>query len=320
MREGIAKSTGDWLCFTDADCRQISRRTLSMAMQESLAHEGDFLSVTPVLETHAPWERIIQPVCALVLITWFLPERVNDPKKKTAYANGAFMLMRRSCYEAIGGHERVRTKVNEDIHMARIAKQMGYKLRVVENDDLYRTRMYRAPGEAWRGWSRIFYGCLGSLPRLGVAAALLTVFTLSPWISLVTALTGYGLSDAQSTAPWGLAALSWAGVILAKQLVMWRFYGVLRAGRVWSLTYVLGGAIVLGMLVNAIFKVIGTSTTTWRGTTYHRERLAGAETAPSTPEPAMPGPIAEATASVEAVAPTLRPTLEERVERSVTDA
>lgn len=277
MHEGVAVSSGEWLCFTDADCRQISRKTLSMAMREAVEHNSDFLSVTPVLETRTVWERIIQPVCALVLIIWFLPERVNNPKTRTAYANGAFMLMRRSCYDAIGGHERVRTEINEDIHMARIAKQLGLKLRVVENDDLYRTRMYRTPAEAWRGWSRIFYGSLGSLGRLLTAAMLLIVFSLFPWISLAIALIGCGWARAGDAAWWEAAAIAWAGVILVKQAVAWRLYGVLRMGRVWSLTYVLGGAITLSMLVNAVFKTVGATSTTWRGTTYRGHHLADAE-------------------------------------------
>ncbi|MHC4695599.1 MAG: glycosyltransferase family 2 protein [Planctomycetota bacterium] len=299
-REGMIRD--DWLCFTDADCRQISTNTLSMAMREAVAHEVDFLSVTPVLETLTVWERIIQPVCAFVLIGWFLPERVNDPRKKTAYANGAFMLLRRSCYDAIGGHEGVRTKVNEDIHMARITKQMGMRLRVVENDDLYRTRMYRTARETWRGWSRIFYGCLETLPRLAAAASMVTVFTIVPWMSLVAALIGRvchcSASSALSTgalpqsllltqqchtageaSTWSLLIVAWAGVILLKQIVTWRFYGIVKIGRLWSLAYVLGALVTLTMLINAMFKAAGAGVTTWRGTTYRGDQLVDSPTA-----------------------------------------
>ena len=91
---------------------------------------------------------------------------MNDPKSSAAYANGAFMLIRREVYDALGGHERVRSEVNEDMHLARLTKRMGYRLQVIQNDDLYVTRMYATLGQTWRGWSRIFYGCLGTLRRL----------------------------------------------------------------------------------------------------------------------------------------------------------
>ncbi|MCH8147553.1 MAG: glycosyltransferase [Planctomycetes bacterium] len=134
MRAGVSVASGKWLCFTDADCRQISSKTLTVAMRKVLEEEIDFLSITPVLDFKFAWERLTQPVCALVLLFRFLPNHVNKPKNKTAYANGAFMLINRRCYEAIGGHERVRTEVNEDIVMARIAKETGFGLHVAENE------------------------------------------------------------------------------------------------------------------------------------------------------------------------------------------
>ncbi len=273
MREGVAPSCGEWLLFTDADCRQTSRRTLSTAMHEAFAEEVDFLSITPVIETHTVWERIIQPVCSMALMMWFLPHRVNKRKTKTAYANGAFMLMRRSCYDAIGGHERVRTEVNEDIHMARLAKQMGLRLWVVENDDLYRTRMYDSPRAAWRGWSRIFYGCLGSFTRLSAAVFLLVVFSILPWVSLIVAMFGCITADTSVAQQWALALWAWLAVILLEQFVAWRLYAVLRAAPAWSLAYIVGAFVTLAVLVNAIFKVSGATKTTWRGTSYRGRRL-----------------------------------------------
>ncbi len=283
MREGVAQSSGEWLLFTDADCRQTSRRTLSIAMHEAFAEEADFLCITPVLETHTVWERIIQPVCSMALMIWFLPHRVNKRKTKTAYANGAFMLMRRSCYDAIGGHERVRTEVNEDIHMARLAKQMGLRLWVVENEDLYRTRMYDSPRAAWRGWSRIFYGCLGSLTRLSAAVFLLVVFSILPWVSLIVAILGRFTADTGVARQWALAVWVWLAVILLEQFVVWRLYAVLRAAPKWSLAYIVGALITLAMLVNAMLKVSGTTKTTWRGTSYRGRRLE--EEPPTLPVP-----------------------------------
>jgi chlorobactene glucosyltransferase len=275
MHEGVAVSTGEWLLFTDADCRQTSGKTLSMAMREALAYDADFLSVTPRLEAPTVWERIIQPVCALTLMVWFLPHHVNKPKRRTAYANGAFMLLRRSCYDAIGGHERVRNVVSEDIHLARLTKQAGLRLRVVENDDLYSTRMYDSPGAAWRGWSRIFHGCLATLTRLATAALMLLVLSIAPWASLLVAVAGLATS-ADESAAWYWAVYAWSAVVLLEQFVIWRVYAIMRSGRPWSLTYLLGACVTVCILVSAMLKTAGVTRTTWRGDTYRRHRLTGA--------------------------------------------
>lgn len=272
MRAGLSLTDGDWLLFTDADCRQISRHTLSIAVQEADRHGTDFLSIIPMLETRTAWERIIQPVCSLVMAFWFMPDRVNNPDKPTAYANGAFMLMSRRCYDAIGGHESVRNKLNEDIELARLAKAAGMRLRVVENDGLYQTRMYPTLRAGWRGWSRIFAGALDSPIRVATAGTLIVLLGLVPWVSLVAAMMGLVESGTSSVAPWSTAVAAWAGVIVLEQYVLARFYSIVGIARKWSITYVLGACVVLVMLVNALFKVLGATTTTWRSTTYRGAR------------------------------------------------
>ena len=268
MHEGVSLSSSDWFVFTDADCRQTSRRTLSVAMSEVLSKDVDFLSIIPVLETKTAWERVLQPACAFMLILWFLPHRTNDPARKTAYANGAFMLIRKSCYDAIGGHERVRGEVNEDVKLAQNAKRMGFKLRVVENDDLYRTRMYATPSEAWRGWTRIFYGSLGTLRRLRISVLMILTYTILPWASLAVSLFVLYRPGTASNQLWSLAAGAWMGVLMLHHLTLWRYYGMLRIGRLWSLAYLPGAVVTLAMLFSSMLKVIGVTGTTWRGTTY----------------------------------------------------
>ena len=273
MNEGIAASRGRWLMLTDADCCFTAKSTLSMATREALAHSVSFLSITPQLETPTVWERMIQPVCASVLISWYLPSRVNNPNTRTAYANGAFMLIKRSTYDAIGGHERVKTEVNEDVRMARFAKKQGLGLRVVESVDLYHTRMYASLGAAWNGWSRIYFGCLRDMRRLMISASLLIVLSIFPWISLSLAVSRWALAPPTAQDAWGWSAIAWSLVVLCQQTVACRIYVLLGTRRFWSLGYVVGATVTLGMLISAMLKVLGATSTTWRGTTYRGQRL-----------------------------------------------
>ncbi len=272
MREGVERAKGEWLCFTDADCRQISNKTISVAVGYAVENNIDLLSVLPVLETESFWERVLQPVCAAIMIMWFRPEKVNDPQSSTAYANGAFMLMRRELYDAIGGHERIKAEVNEDMHMARLIKQAGRRLHVIQNDDLYRTRMYVNFRECWRGWSRIFYGCFGSFRRLAVTTVVLLLSSILPWISLVAGVLGWLLAD--DATPWRWISLLSTIVIAVQQMLLVRFYRANRSDPRYVPTYIIGAVVAFGMLLNAMTKLGGLSTTTWRGTTYRGAELA----------------------------------------------
>ncbi|HSW44703.1 MAG TPA: glycosyltransferase [Phycisphaerae bacterium] len=274
MREGVTLARGDWLCFGDADCRQKSRKTLSTAVRFALAEKIDFLSLLPELEMNSLWERIIQPVCSAVMILWFMPEKVNNPASPEAYANGAFMLMSRSCHEAIGGYEAVRTEVNEDMHMARLAKERGQRLFVIQNDGLYSVRMYTTFKQIWLGWSRIFFGCFGTFRRLRLTFMMLTIMNVFPYLSLMIAALELGFRGwAAAGGGWQAVAAAAALVVVFQQSVIMRFYRV--SGADWRLapTFIIGALICIGMLISAMLKLGGRSATVWRGTTYRADKV-----------------------------------------------
>lgn len=277
MREGLAQSRGEWLCFADADCRQTSSRSLSTAVRYALDHRVDFLSVLPQFEMHGIWERIIQPVAGAVMVFWFHPKRVNDPANAAAYANGAFMLMSRRCYEAIGGHEAVRSQVNEDMHMARLAKENGQRLFVIQSDGLYKVRMYDGFRQTWRGWSRIFYGCFGTFRRLRISMGMLIVTNVFPYASLLISLVMLAVRG------WPGAGLGWQCVagasalaVVLQQSLLMRFYRLCRVNPAWAPTFIVGAVICIGMLLAAMFKLRANAATTWRGTTYRHGQFAQA--------------------------------------------
>ena len=259
MREGLLRAKGDWLCFTDADCAFDSTKLMRAAMCLAQKHGADLLSALPTLEARSFWERVVQPVAGGVMVYWYPPRKVNSPRAPHAYANGAFMMMPRATYDALGGHDAVRATLNEDMHFARLAKANGKRLLVVRAGEMFRVHMYSGWRQIWRGWSRIFYGCFGTLPRLLGSVAMLLFFSLSPWIALCVA--PFLGADGQ----WLAGA---AGVaILAQQSVLWRFYALTGNGAAWAVTYPLGAAACLAITCNAIGRLFGGSTN-WRGATY----------------------------------------------------
>ena len=282
MREGVERAVGEWLCFTDADCVFESPRVLTVATRFAQEKGADFLSVLPSHQASSFWERVIQPACSGILLIWFHPLSVNDPKRRTAYANGAFMLMRRSCYAAIGGHEVVKSEINEDIHLAALAKQAGQRLCVVSNEDLYSVRMYSSLAHMWSGWTRIFYGCFRTIRRLLLSLLVVTMVSLLPWLALAGGALIGGLHPHASTAwPWlggaGLAAC------LAQLSVMVRFYALSRLPPAYGLLYPLGAVIGFGALINAIRRVSGRRSITWRGTTYQGGQVTSTGAPPPPP-------------------------------------
>ncbi len=265
MREGIQVSSGEWICMTDADCRQTSQRTLSITIQEALTNQVDFLSVTPVLDMNATWGKIIQPACVLALMTWHHPSLVNDPRFQTAYANGPFMLINRKCYNKIDGHERVKGEMNEDVLMAWHAQKEGQQIRTADNDGLFHARMYEGVDEAWKGWSRIFCGCLQSTGKLLITIATILMCIVLPWSMLVLTMAGFII---EGQAVWKELLLLWGVPCLLTLLYSHKYYSCFVMNRTWSLFFPLGGFALLGILVNSLLIYWGIMKASYGGESY----------------------------------------------------
>lgn len=289
LHVGTQSATGEWLCYVDADCELISTNAVSLAVQEAQERGADLLSLTPRFILHSAWEQMTVPVCSSLMVIWFQPARVNNPKLSTSYANGAFLMMTRYCHDRIGGWCRFRNQISEDIALARAVKSDGLRLVVLENDGLYRARMYDSVRASWNGWSRIFYG---ALPRRALLLSIsrLVVCSILPTWALLFCAVGAVASPWSLTASWnGLIAATAVAVALQQVYSAMIFYAV--GGRIrWSLTAPIGHLILLGMLGRALFNHFGWATTQWSGSVFRRGQLVTARrpTLASRPVPVTP--------------------------------
>ena len=85
---------------------------------------------------------------------------VHSERSRLAFANGQYILIRRTAYEAAGGHEAVRDRFVEDIGLAGRVKARGFRIRVALVRGIVTCRMYSSLGQLVRGWSRILYDAL----------------------------------------------------------------------------------------------------------------------------------------------------------------
>jgi len=187
---GARASRGDWLLFLDADVRldrAALRTTLAWAQREGAA----LTTLAPRVEMRSFWERVVLPFYVQMVLTYFRAPRVNRPRSRAAMANGQFWLVRRSDYEALGGHEAVRGTVLEDVAIARRFRAAGRPLRIAWAPGLASTRMYRDREEMFEGILKNVHGTDFSATRqLGFLAGLVGLFWLPLALLPVGALLG----------------------------------------------------------------------------------------------------------------------------------
>lgn len=212
-RIGAAAATGEWLLFTDADCR-FAPDMIDAMLAIALARGTALLSAVGRLTFRHRFERILQPVASVVLFRIFPPDKANRERHRWPFANGQFLLFRREAYDAIGGHEAVREALLEDLAFAWRLHREGARLGLVDASRRMEVSMYDSVRAMRSGWTRIYIESCGRRPARLIQAAmeLLAISLVLPAAAATAAVAGAiaatrGDEGALAVAGAGMAAL-----------------------------------------------------------------------------------------------------------------
>ncbi|HEX6643544.1 MAG TPA: glycosyltransferase family 2 protein [Gemmatimonadales bacterium] len=269
--QGWRAATGDALLFTDADTRH-EPELLPRALGALAGGRGDLVTVMPHQRCVTFWERVIMPQIWLLLGVRFHPATVNRARRlRDVIANGQFILMRRSAYEAVGTHEAVRHEVAEDLALAQLVHGTGRKIFFVFGTELMETRMYRDLPHIVEGWSKNLYlGGRRSFPDEPLLAALVPLALAGAMIFWLVPLVVVALAAAGIAAP-GFAPPAAAAVLLSAAFWMLVSAGM-RIPAWYGAAYPLGALAVLYIVARSARR--GAGTIEWKGRLYGETQRA----------------------------------------------
>jgi glycosyltransferase involved in cell wall biosynthesis len=206
---GARQASGNWLLFTDADTEH-RPGSLAQVLDRAQCEGADLVSLSPGQQTPEWWEKAVIPFVFAELARRFRFEDVNDPRNKSAAANGQYILIRRAVYETVGGHEAVRGEILEDVALARLIKDAGRRILFLPGANWASTRMYSSFAALWDGWRKNLYLLWGC----SVLATLMT-FARVWFVDLAPPLAGLlGFSLALTGGGVDLAGIGVAGLVL----------------------------------------------------------------------------------------------------------
>lgn len=206
-----APREAQWLCFLDADMRA-APQAIASAVQAACDRKLDLLTLAPRHELKSFAERLMLP-CGLYLLGFYQDlEKIQAPESDEVVATGQFMLLRRTAYEAVGGHAAVRDAICEDVELALLMKRRGCRVLLMDGNALLTTRMYTGWSTLWPGFAKNLIQLLGGPVRTVLAAPVVVVIAWAavylPLQDLVAVLHDMsGASLALALASLGSAAV-----------------------------------------------------------------------------------------------------------------
>ena len=204
VHQAARSAAAEWLWFVDADMG-LHPQALATALSEADRIGADLVSFLPGVRCETFWQRTIAASFLHILAHLFPLHRVNDPLRAEAIAAGGFLLVRRSLYERIGGHEAVRHAIVEDIELARLVKRAGGRLAIRLAPELAWTHMYGSFGAIWQGLRKNAYAGMEFQPHKFVVGAMVAL--MLAWTPLAAIGAGIFLGSK------GLLAVGVGGVL-----------------------------------------------------------------------------------------------------------
>jgi hypothetical protein len=182
---GARASSGEWLLFTDGDIH-LGPDVLARALAHAQRERADHVVLGPAIDGQSFAARAATAAFGATMLP--LLAAANGEGKHGGIGIGAFNLVRRSAWEALGGHQRLRLEVVDDIGLGKLLARAGY-----------RTRAAFAGHEVVADWARTLRGVPRALEKnmfaqLDYSVAKALVFSIAAllfWLApFVGALVG----------------------------------------------------------------------------------------------------------------------------------
>jgi chlorobactene glucosyltransferase len=268
LYQAARAARGEWLCFVDADTF-LAPNALSACYAKAIETKADLFTVMTKQILGSFWEKVVMPLVMTALSVGFSPRKINDPSRRDAVANGQFIMIKRSVYDAIGGHEKVKDKIVEDKAISELVKWGGHRLIVADGMQLVSTRMYTSLSTMWEGWTKNIYLGLHDHPGMlmlgvfGAFLALMAAFLLPAWTLL-------GVWWYIREAGWmSLAVIVESGIIWCVLIgIRMQAARKMNISPWYAFTTPLGAAIFAGMMFTSAWKVLSGRGVSWRGRVY----------------------------------------------------
>ena len=249
----------DWLLFTDADV-MFRRDCLRRAIAYAEAEPADHVVLFPKTIMKRPGEKMMLAFFQLMFVFGHRPWKVADPKAKDHIGVGAFNLVRRSVYEAVGTYAALRFEVVDDMKLGKVIKNAGFRQRNVLGNDLLQIRWALGARGVVRNLTKNFFAVMSFQWWRAV------LFCAAAATGNLMAFAGVLWAHGWARVPYGIALACifflYAGMSVYSDVRPWYF-----------LLHPLATVLFIYTMLRSMLFTLWKGGVEWRGTLYPLEEL-----------------------------------------------
>src|SRR5437667_671272 len=191
-------ASGEWLLFTDADVL-FKPDALRRALVYAEAEAADHVVLFPRMIMKSPGEKMMIAFFQTLFVFGHRPWKVADPDTRDHMGVGAFNMVRRRVYEAVGTYQALRFEVVDDMKLGKVVKNAGYRQRNVFGGDLISIRWAKGGMGVVDNLTKNFFAIMSfQWPRALASCFALAFVNLMPFAGVLLAhgweRAGYGVA------------------------------------------------------------------------------------------------------------------------------
>jgi glycosyltransferase involved in cell wall biosynthesis len=259
MWTAAQQASGDWLLFTDADVL-FKPDSVRRAVAYAEAEKADHVVLFPRMIMENPGERMMIAFFQALFVFGHRPWKVADPAAQDHMGVGAFNMVRRPVYEAVGTYKALRMEVLDDMKLGKVVKNAGCAQRNVFGEDLISLRWVKGTFGIVENLTKNFFALLSfQWPRTVASIIGLAFLNLGPFI-------GVWMAHGWERLPYAVALAS----IFA---IYWGMSGLSDVRPYYFLLHPISTCVVTYTIARSMVLTIWQGGIVWRGTKYPLEEL-----------------------------------------------
>ncbi len=253
------QATGDWLLFTDADVL-FKPDSLRRAVAYAEAERADHVVLFPRMIMKQPGEKMMIAFFQALFVFAHRPWKVADPKARDHMGVGAFNLVRRSVYDAVGTYRALRMEVVDDMKLGKVVKNAGFAQRNVFGEDLISIHWAKGAFGVVNNLTKNFFAVLSfRWPRTVACIVGLGFVNLGPFL-------GVWLAHGWARIPYAIALASLFAI----------YYGMSARSAIppyYFFLHPVSTSLFMYTLLRSMLHTLWNGGIVWRGTKYPLEEL-----------------------------------------------